>query len=95
VSDTLRVAITQPTGGATVGGTAWVVLWVEGASGSSNTFSLSVNGTPVGSQTTSGRGPVSIPWTTSGANGSRTLTAIVRDASGNTGRASVTVTVRN
>jgi hypothetical protein len=93
--DTLDVAITQPTGGAVVGGTAWVVLWVSGVSGSSNTFTLEVDGDTVGSETTAETGPVSIPWTTAGADGAHTLTAVVRDASGNTGRASVEVTVRN
>ena len=94
-SDALDVFITQPTGGATVGGTTWVVLWVEGAGGSSNTFTLSVDGATVGSRTTSATGPVTIPWATAGVNARRTLTAVVRDARGNTGRASVTVTVRN
>jgi hypothetical protein len=90
----VKVFITQPTGGATLRGTAWVVLWAEGTSGSSNTFTLSVNGSTIGTKTTSARGPVSIPWTTSGT-GSRTLTATVRDASGHTGRATVTVTLAN
>lgn len=93
-TDALRVFITQPAGGATVRGTAWVVLWVEGTSGSANTFTLSVDGATVGSQTSSARGPVTIPWT-SGASGNRTLTAVVRDARGNTGRTSITVSVRN
>jgi hypothetical protein len=92
----LKVFITQPASGATVGGTAWVVLWAEGTSGSANAFTLRVNGTTVGSQTTSARGPVTIPWTTStSGNGSRTVTATVRDAAGNTGSTSLTVTVRN
>jgi hypothetical protein len=90
----VKVFITQPTGGASLRGTAWVVLWAEGTSGSSNTFTLSVNGSTVGTKTTSARGPVSIPWTTSGT-GSRTLTATVRDASGHTGRTTVTVTLAN
>jgi hypothetical protein len=94
-TDTLSVALTQPAGGTTVGGIVWVVLWVDGTSGSSNTFTLSVDGTTVGSQTTSARGPVTIPWTTSVSNGTHTLTAVVRDAAGHTGRTSVTVTVRN
>jgi len=90
----LKVFITQPTGGASVSGTAWVVLWAEGTSGSANTFTLSVNGSTVGTQTTAARGPITIPWTTSGT-GSRTLTGTVRDAAGKTGSASLTVTVRN
>jgi len=95
VNDTLQVFITQPSGGATVGGTAWVVLWVNGATSGSNAFTLSVDGAVVGSQTTTARGPVTIPWTTSIANGSHTLTAVVRDAAGHTGRTSIAVTVRN
>ncbi len=95
VNDTLSVVLTQPSGGTTVGGIVWVVMWVDGASGSSNTFTLSVDGATVASETTSEQGPVTIPWTTSVANGSHTLTAMVRDAAGNTGRASVVVTVRN
>jgi hypothetical protein len=93
---TLRVAVTQPTAGATVGGTAWVVMWVEGASGSANAFTLSVDGVTVGTQTTSAAGPVSLPWNTTGAsNGTHTLRATVRDAAGNTGSTSTSVTVRN
>jgi hypothetical protein len=90
----VKVFITQPKAGASLRGTAWVVLWAEGTSGSSNTFTLSVNGSTVGSKTTSARGPVSIPWTTSGI-GNRTITATVRDASGHTGQATVTVTLAN
>ena len=93
---TLKVAITSPTSGATVGGTPSVVLWVDGTSGSANTFTLSVDGTTIGMQTIPQRGPVTVPWTTrSVANGAHTLTATVRDATGNTGRTSFTVTVRN
>jgi large repetitive protein len=94
-NDTLKVVITQPTDDATVGGTTWVTLWVEGTSGSANAFTLSVDGTPIGSETTSTRGPVTIPWTTAIANGAHTLTATVRDAAGHTGRTSISVTVRN
>jgi hypothetical protein len=93
---TLRVAITNPTSGDTVSGTPSVVLWVDGTSGSANTFTLAVDGATIGMQTISLRGPVTIPWTTrSVANGIHTLTATVRDATGNTGRTSFTVTVRN
>jgi hypothetical protein len=93
---TLKVAITNPTSGATVGGTPLVNLWVDGTSGSANTFTLAVDGATIGMLTVSQRGPVTIPWTTrSVANGAHTLTATVRDATGNTGRTSFTVTVRN
>jgi hypothetical protein len=95
-SGTLQVAVTQPTGGSTIGGTAWVVMWVTGASGTSNVFTLSVDGTAVGTSTTSNAGPVTIPWVTStSGNGSHTITATVRDATGNTGSTNVTVTVAN
>jgi hypothetical protein len=93
---TLRVFITQPPNGGTVTGTVWPTLWVEGQSGTSNTFTISANGQVVGSQVTSSRGPVSIPWTTTGtANGVTSLTAIVRDAAGNTGSTTISVTIRN
>jgi hypothetical protein len=71
-------------------------MWVEGTSGSSNVFTLSADGKQVGTQTTSTRGPVTLPWDTrSVINGTHTLTATVRDAQGNTGTTSITVIVRN
>jgi hypothetical protein len=93
---TLRVFITQPTGGASVRGTTWAVMWVEGQSGSSNTFQLFANGRLVASQVTASRGPVSLPWVTSSTpNGSVTLQGTVRDATGKTGLTSVSVRVAN
>lgn len=93
---TLKVFITQPKAPATVRGTVWVVLWVEGTSGASNVFTLSADGKPVASQTTTARGPVSIPWpTTALPNGTHTLTGTVRDATGNTGTTSITVILNN
>jgi large repetitive protein len=93
---TLKVAMTQPANGATVSGTVWPTLWVEGQSGTSNTFTIAANGQVMGSQTTSSRGPVSVPWvTTSMPNGTTSLTATVRDAAGNTGAVTISVTVRN
>jgi hypothetical protein len=97
----VKVFITQPLGGATVSGTVWVVLWAEGTSGTSNTFTLSADGKQVRTQTTSARGPVTIPWpttpvgTTPVANGTHTLTGTVRDATGNTGTTSITVILKN
>jgi len=93
--DTLKVYVTQPTSGATVRGTTWVVVWVDGTTGSSNTYTLSVDGGTVGTEVTGSKGPVSIPWVTSIANGTHTVTAMVRDSAGHTGRISVPVTVRN
>jgi hypothetical protein len=93
---TLRVYITQPTSGATVRGTAWVTLWLEGASGSSNTYTLSAAGATVATTTTSSTGPITLAWATGGTpDGAQTLTASARDATGNTGGASIAVTVAN
>ena len=93
---TLKVFITQPRSNETVSGTAWVVLWVEGTSGSSNIFTLTADGSQVGTQTTSSRGPVTLPWDTrSVINGAHTLTGTVRDANGNTGTTSISVIVKN
>jgi hypothetical protein len=96
---TVKVFITQPRNGDTVSGTVWVVLWAEDTSGASNTFTLSADGRQIGSETTSSRGPVTIPWPTTGGtpvpNGTHTLTGTVRDATGNTGTTSITVIVKN
>lgn len=93
---TLKVFITQPKATATVSGTAWIVLWVEGTSGAANTFTLSADGTQIATRTTTARGPVSIPWpTTALPNGTHTLTGTVRDATGNTGTTTMTVIVSN
>jgi hypothetical protein len=79
-----------------VSGTAWVVLWAEGTSGASNVFTLTDSSGTIGTQTTSSRGPVSIPWNTgSVSNGTHPLTGTVRDAAGNTGTTSISVNVRN
>jgi hypothetical protein len=97
----LEVVITGPKPGATVSGTVWVVMWVEGTGGASNVFTLSADGKQVGSRTTSSRGPITIPWVTKpvGAtpvpNGTHTLTGTVRDATGNTGTTSISVILRN
>jgi len=94
-----KVIITQPKAQptATVTGTTWIVLWVEGTSGAVNTFTLRVDGVQIATRTTTTRGPVSLPWTTTGvANGTHTLSGSVIDATGNTGSsASVTVLVNN
>jgi hypothetical protein len=72
------------------------VIWVDGTSAGTNTYTLSVNNQTVATQNTSSTGPVSVPWITSPAqNGPQTIRATVRDSSGNTGTSSVTVTVAN
>jgi hypothetical protein len=92
---TLSIAFTAPGEGATVSGTVWMVIWVNGASGSFNTFTVSIGGTLIRTQTTSGAN-VSIPWDTiSFANGAQTITVTVRDATGNTGSGARSVTVAN
>jgi hypothetical protein len=92
----LRVAITQPRSGATVSGIAWAVLWVEGTTGTSNTFTLSLGGRVVGTTTTSSRGPVSMAYDTrTVTSGTQPLTATVRDAGGAAGTATVSVVVSN
>src|SRR5207253_9149237 len=76
---TLRVSITQPSSGATVSGVPWAVMWVEGQSGSSNTFTLTLAGQTMGT-TTGSAGPISMPYDTrTVTNGSQPLTASVRD----------------
>ena len=93
---TLSVFITSPSSGTTVSGTSWVTLWLNGASGTSNTYTLTVGSQTVATTTSSSTGPVSIPWSTGAvADGTQTLTASARDASGNTGAASITITVAN
>src|SRR5207244_124727 len=61
---TLRVSITQPSSGATVSGVPWAVMWVEGQSGSSNTFTLTLAGQTMGTTTTGSAGPISMPYDT-------------------------------
>ena len=93
---TLKAFITSPANGATVSGTSWVTLWLNGASGSANTYTLTVAGQTVATTTTASTGPVSIAWSTLAvADGAQVLTASARDATGNTGAASITITVAN
>jgi hypothetical protein len=92
----LKVAITQPTNAATVRGTAWAVMWVEGQAPGNNTFELFANGRLVASRVSNLRGPISLPWiTTGGPNGAVTLEGRVRDAASKTGVTRVNVTVAN
>jgi hypothetical protein len=95
VQNTLRVFITGPAVNATVSGTTWVDVWVEGVTGSANAFTLSVAGTVVASATSSGR-HVTLPWDTRPTpNGSRTLVAQVRDAANNGGQDTRVFNVQN
>jgi hypothetical protein len=90
------VSISAPTTGSTMSGTATV----SASATSSGTLSVTgvqfqVDGTNLGSSATIG--PVYIlSWdTTKYANGLHTLTAIATDSAGNTGTASVSVSINN
>ena len=94
--DTLAVAVTQPTSGTTVRGTAWAVVWINGARGAANNVTLTIGRRTVGSATTAGAGPILLPYDTRlSADGVQMLTASVRDATGNTGTWSVSINVVN
>src|SRR4029077_13962902 len=94
--------ITSPSNGATVLGTITFSATASDAVNSSSTDTVGVIGLQFlldGASMTgvlSGPGPYSIGWnTTSATNGQHTLTAVAIDEVGNTGSASVTVTVNN
>ncbi|MGH7393812.1 MAG: Ig-like domain-containing protein, partial [Candidatus Rokuibacteriota bacterium] len=91
----LTVVFTSPAAGATVAGRVVVNLWVEGQSGSSNTFTLSVGGQAQTAKTIAGN-HAWLYWDSGKVvDGSHTLVATVRDAAGKTGTASRSVTTRN
>ncbi|PYM22709.1 MAG: hypothetical protein DMD78_13750, partial [Candidatus Rokuibacteriota bacterium] len=95
-SGTLKVFITAPADGATVNGTAWFTVWIEGAAAGSKTYTLSVDGKTITSTPTTSNGPVSLAWPTTAAdNGARTATVTVSDSASATGRASIRLTVAN
>jgi hypothetical protein len=94
-SGTLRVAITTPSAGSTVSGTVWVNIWVDGAAAGSKAYTMTVGSSTVWAQSSTAA-HVALPWiTTDTPNGPQTLVASVRDAGGNTGSGSVSVTVQN
>ena len=92
---TFGVFITAPSAGQTVSGTQWVTIWNDSSAPGARTYTMTVGGSTVWTESTSGN-PVSLPWiTTSTPNGQRTLTVTVGDSANATGTASVTVTVSN
>src|SRR5882724_5021760 len=93
---TLTASFTSPADGATVIGDVNVGMAASGASGSANTFTLTVDGSPLFSNTTSGS-TQTYTWKTKGLvqDGVHTLGLTVRDASGATATATRTVTVNN
>ncbi len=92
---TLKVSITSPATGATVSGTVWSDVWVEGAAAGNRAYTLSIGGvTLVNGTDTSNH--VTLPWdSTHVANGTQTLVATVRDASGNSGSTTRALNVQN
>jgi hypothetical protein len=94
-SSTLTASFTSPGDGATVKGSVTVGMAASGASGSSNTFTLTLDGNQLFSNTTSGT-TQSYTWnTTAVSDGVHTLGLTVRDASGTTATATRSVTVKN
>jgi hypothetical protein len=92
---TLQVSLTTPAPGATVSGTVWVNVWVNGAAAGTKTYTLTVGAATVWTENSTAT-HVTLPWTTTGTpDGPQTLVATVRDAGGNSGSSSVNVTVQN
>jgi predicted amidohydrolase len=88
------VAISSPTGGSTVSGTVTVAASASDDVGLAG-VQFFVDGVMLGAEDMTS--PYSVPWdTTTVANGSHALTAVARDAAGNTATSSeVAVTVSN
>ncbi len=88
------VSVTAPAGGSTVSGTISVTATATDAIGVAG-VTFRIDGTALGAEDTSS--PYSASWNTATAsNGSHTVTAVARDAAGNsTTSAPVTVTVSN
>ncbi len=97
----LTVTITQPPNGTVRGKTVNVAASVNGASGTSNTFTLKItsaaSGAQVFSQTqTTSASNAKFKWdTTQSPNGAYTITVSVQDSTGRTATASKSVTVNN
>src|SRR5207237_549952 len=82
---TLSVAVTTPSPGATVSGTVWVTIWVDGAAAGNKTYTITANGTQVWNES-NGDSPASLPWvTTNGRNGTKALAVPVRASGGAAG----------
>jgi len=92
---TLKAFITSPAAGATVNGTVWSDVWVEGAAAGARTFTLAIGGVTLAS-TSDASNHVTLAWdSTRVANGTQTLVATVRDASGNSGSTTRAFNVQN
>src|SRR5207249_294400 len=95
VGGSLIVTITSPTAGSTVSGTIPVVATVSMLGGLTvQGVQFKVDGANIGAEDTTA--PYSVPWDTKAvATASHTLSAVARDAAGNTATSTVTVTVDN
>ena len=92
---TLKAFITSPAAGATVNGSVWSDVWVEGAAAGARTFTLAIGGVTLAS-TSDASNHVTLAWdSTRVANGTQTLVATVRDASGNSGSTTRAFNVQN
>ena len=94
-STALTASFTSPADGATVSGNVDVGMAASGASGSSNTFTLTLDGNTIFTNTTA-ETTQTYTWATTGvADGTHTLGLTVRDATGTTATATRTVAVNN
>ena len=95
-SGTLKVYVTQPSANTTVSGVSWAVMWLEGSTAATKTYTLTLGGKAVGTQATSSNGPVSIPYDTKVVvDGTQPLTATVTDSNNNSGTTTTNVNVKN
>lgn len=94
---TVKIAVTAPRANATLTGTAWATVWMDGSTSTTNTFVLFVDGVERGRTVTNSRGPVSLGWNTRAVtNGSHVITVRGTDSQAKTGTSpGVTVQVRN
>ncbi|PYM23917.1 MAG: hypothetical protein DMD78_10745 [Candidatus Rokuibacteriota bacterium] len=91
----ITASFTSPAPNATVAGTQPVGMAVTNATGNSNTFTLTIDGTPTPTIVTSAT-TATYSWDTRPYSiGPHTLGLTVRDASGNTATATLSVNVNN
>jgi hypothetical protein len=90
----LELYFTKPPPGSTVtGNKVTVILEAENPEGNANTFTLSIDGTVVGTMTETGLDATFLWFTSTYAAGLHTLSGTVVDAGGNTASVSETVTL--
>src|SRR5436190_49923 len=95
VGSPLGASFTSPAAGATVTGTVTIGMSETGASGTPITFTLAIGGVTLAS-TSDASNHVTLAWdSTRVANGTQTLVATVRDASGNSGSTTRAFNVQN